>query len=94
MPRRFPIFQLPNRPLIVAAVARALASGTPRRYSSLARLVSDLAMLVWALEEAASGANWFRRMLGFGGTGYAIRRAYFSASRASSSRGGHEQTAA
>jgi hypothetical protein len=72
MPRRFPIFQFPNPPLIVAGLAGAAARLADRRYSSLARVISHLALLVWALEEVASGANWFRRLLGLGGGGYAL----------------------
>lgn len=74
MPRRFPIFQFPNRPLIVAALAGAGARLLDRPYSALARLVSNLALLVWALEEVTSGVNWFRRALGLGGTAVAINR--------------------
>jgi hypothetical protein len=72
MPRRFPIFQFPNRPLIVAMAAGALARAADRRYSRAARLVSNLALLVWGAEETISGANWFRRLLGLGGGGYAL----------------------
>ena len=74
MPRRFPIFQFPNRPLIVAGLAGAVAKLAARRYSPVARLVSHLALLVWGLEEVVSGANWFRRLLGLGGGGYALSR--------------------
>lgn len=74
MPRRFPIFQFPNPPLIVAALSGAAARLANGRYSSVARLVSHLGLLVWALEEVVSGANWFRRLLGLGGGGYALSR--------------------
>ena len=74
MPRRFPIFQFPNRPLIVAGLAGGVARLADRRASSVARLVSNLALLVWALEEVVNGANWFRRVLGIGGGGYAVSR--------------------
>ena len=79
MPRRFPIFQLPNRPLIaawLAGVLAALSDNNDRlaRISPLARLTSRVALLVWALEEVVSGANWFRRLLGVGGGGYALSR--------------------
>ena len=74
LPRRFPIFQLPNSPLIVAALAGAAARLANCRYSPVARLVSHLALLVWAVEEVTTGANWFRRLLGLGGGGYALRR--------------------
>jgi hypothetical protein len=72
MPRRFPIFQFPNPPLIVAAMAAAAAKVADRRYSAVTWLVSHLALLVWAVEEVAAGANWFRRLLGLCGGGYAL----------------------
>ncbi|HLJ02233.1 MAG TPA: hypothetical protein VKT31_02275 [Solirubrobacteraceae bacterium] len=74
MPRRFPIFQFPNPPLMVAGLAAAVARLSDRRYSPVALLLSRLALLVWALEEVITGANWFRRLLGVGGTGYALSR--------------------
>jgi len=74
MPRRFPIFQFPNPPLIVASLAGVVARLADRRQSAVAWRVSNLALLVWALEEVASGANWFRRLLGLGGGGYAFSR--------------------
>lgn len=79
MPRRFPIFQFPNRPLVVAMLAGVAATLADRRYSPVAWLVSRLALLVWALEEVFSGANWFRRLLGLGGGGYALSRLLQSA---------------
>lgn len=74
MPRRFPIVQFPNPPLIVAGLAGAVARLVDRRYSTAALLVSRLALLVWALEEVIAGANWVRRLLGLGGAGYALSR--------------------
>lgn len=79
MPRRFPIFQFPNAPLIVAGLSGAVSSVADRRLSPLAQLVSRVALLVWALEELASGANWFRRLIGLGGGGYALSRLLQSA---------------
>lgn len=72
MPRRFPIFQFPNRPLIVAMTAGVVARAADRRSSRAALVVSHLALLVWGAEEMISGANWFRRLLGLGGGGYAL----------------------
>jgi hypothetical protein len=73
MPKRFPIVQFPNRSLIVAALAGAAARLAGRRPSApLARSVSHLALLIWALQELFSGANWFRRLLGLGGGGLAL----------------------
>ena len=74
MPRRFPIFQFPNPPLILAGLAGAVARLADSEYSPVARLVSRLALLVWALEEVATGANWLRRLLGVAGGGYALSR--------------------
>lgn len=74
MPKRFPVFQFPNPPLIVAGLAGAAASLAGRRLSSFALLVSRLALLVWAAEEVVSGANWFRRLLGVSGGGYVLTR--------------------
>jgi hypothetical protein len=67
MPRSFPIVQFPNRPLIASILAAAVAYGTHGQTSSVARLVSRLAFLVWSAQEILDGANWFRRLLGVGG---------------------------
>jgi hypothetical protein len=79
MPRRFPIFQLPNRPLIIAGLAAAAARLAGERYASQARLISQLALCVWAVEEVTSGANWFRRLLGLAGGAGALSRLLRSA---------------
>jgi hypothetical protein len=63
-PRRFPIIQFPNLPLVTAFVAgwaRDLVSAADRPYLTS---VSYLAMTVWAYEELVHGSNWFRRQLG------------------------------
>ena len=72
MPRRFPIFQFPNRPLIVTLAAGVLAQMTDGPAHGAATLLSRLALLVWSAEEIASGANWFRRLLGLAGASYAL----------------------
>jgi hypothetical protein len=72
MPRRFPIVQFPNRPLIVTLVAAALARITPGQTRTALTLVSRLGLLVWSAEEITDGANWFRRGLGLAGAGYAL----------------------
>lgn len=79
MPRRFPIFQFPNPPLIVAGLAGVVARTGGRSAVAgrrglvpAAQLVSHLALAIWALEEITTGANWFRRLLGLGGGGYAL----------------------
>lgn len=63
-PRRFPIVQFPNLPLIVAFLAGqagAFLHGTEHAYAAS---VSYLAMMIWAYEELMHGVNWFRRVLG------------------------------
>jgi len=67
MPRRFPIFQFPNRPLIVTMLAGGLAGVTEGRPHDGAVVLWRLALLVWSAEEVVSGANWFRRLLGLAG---------------------------
>jgi hypothetical protein len=63
-PRRFPIVQFPNDPLIIAFVAGTLAVRLHGVGSDDARAISYLAMTVWAYEELAHGVNWFRHLLG------------------------------
>jgi hypothetical protein len=63
-PKRFPIVQFPNLPLIVAFAAGFVAMflhGSPHSY---AQAVSYLGMTVWAYEELVNGVNWFRHLLG------------------------------
>jgi hypothetical protein len=74
MPRRFPIFQFPNVPLVTALVAGVLARATEGETARIAGVAARLALLVWSAEEVASGANWFRRALGFAGGTLALRR--------------------
>jgi hypothetical protein len=65
-PRRFPVAQFPNPPLLVALAGwglGALASGAAH---DVGRAVFTLGLAVWAWEEAVNGANWFRRLLGWG----------------------------
>ncbi len=63
-PRRFPIVQFPNLPLIGAF----LAGQSTRFIGGMAHgyliSVAYLAMTVWAYEELVRGVNWFRRLLG------------------------------
>jgi hypothetical protein len=72
MPRRFPIFQFPNPPLVTAIVAEVVARVTDGSPSRDAMLFSRLALLAWSAEEIASGANWFRRLLGVAGGAYSL----------------------
>ena len=68
-PRRFPIVQFPNAPLIVAFLAGEAAMHTHGSSQSYAMTISYLAMSLWAYEELIHGVNWFRHLLGLG---YAI----------------------
>jgi hypothetical protein len=63
-PRRFPIAQFPNPPLIVAVLAGEIGTFLDGRAHSYAASVSYLAMTIWAYEELVHGVNWFRRLLG------------------------------
>jgi hypothetical protein len=63
-PRRFPIAQFPNLPLVVAILAGEIGTLLDGRAHSYAASVSYLAMTIWAYEELVHGVNWFRRLLG------------------------------
>jgi hypothetical protein len=56
--------QFPNLPLIVALLAGEAGRLLDGSAHSYAASVSDLAVAIWAYEELARGANWFRRLLG------------------------------
>jgi hypothetical protein len=63
-PRRYPIAQFPNLPLIVAVgtgAAHHFITGTTGRYL---QAVACVALGIWAYDELTRGANWFRRLLG------------------------------
>ena len=68
-PRRFPIVQFPNVPLIVAFLAGEVAHLARGSTHTDASALSYLVMTVWAYEELIHGVNWFRHLLGLG---YAI----------------------
>jgi hypothetical protein len=65
-PRRFPIAQFPNPPLLVALAGWGLAAVTGGGAQDVGRAVLTLGLAVWAWEELVSGVNWFRRLLGAG----------------------------
>jgi hypothetical protein len=73
MPRRFAIFQFPNRPLLVSMAASATARVSSGDTARAAGLVADVALLIWAYDEIVDGASWFRRLLGLGGAAVAVR---------------------
>lgn len=65
-PRRFPIAQFPNPPLLVALAGLGVAALARGATHDVGRAVFTVGLGVWALEEAVSGVNWFRRLLGVG----------------------------
>ena len=65
-PRRFPIAQFPNAPLLLAFAGWGLAAVASGTAHDAGRAVFALGLGVWALGEATAGVNWFRRLLGVG----------------------------
>jgi hypothetical protein len=63
-PRRFPIVQFPNLPLIIAFLAGEAGQFVHGAEHTYTASVSYLAMTIWAYEELSHGVNWFRRLLG------------------------------
>jgi hypothetical protein len=63
-PRSFPIAQFPNPPLLVALAGWVLATVAGGAAHDAGRVILTVGLVVWALEEALSGVNWFRRLLG------------------------------
>lgn len=73
-PRSFPVAQLPNPPLIAAMAGWGLGALTDGTVHDIGRAVFTVGLVVWALEEAAVGDNWFRRLLGAGALVLTITR--------------------
>ena len=68
MPRRFPIFQFPNRAADRGDSRRKPSHSPPTaRHRAELGFVCKGAVLVWAYDEISDGANWFRRLLGIAG---------------------------
>jgi hypothetical protein len=63
-PKRFPLAQAPNPPLLLALAGRALSARTSASTHTIGRAVSTVGLAVWAWQETTSGVNWFRRLLG------------------------------
>jgi hypothetical protein len=65
-PRRFPLVQFPNPPLLVAFAGWGFAAVTRGTAHDVGRSVFVVGLGMWALLEAVHGVNWFRRLLGAG----------------------------
>jgi hypothetical protein len=63
-PRRFPIAQFPNPPLLLAFAGLGLAAVAGGAAHDTGRAIFTVGLAVWAFQEALSGVNWFRRLLG------------------------------
>lgn len=81
MPRRFPIFQLPNPPLIARMAAAAIARLTKGTLSRTAMQLSQLGLLWWSAEEIMSGANCLGRLLGAAAGGHSLATLKHSCTR-------------
>jgi hypothetical protein len=65
-PQGFPVAQFPNPPLLVAFAGWGLAAESDGNAHEVGRAAFMLGLAVWAWQEAMSGINWFRRLLGAG----------------------------
>jgi hypothetical protein len=65
-PRRFPIAQFPNPPLLLAFAGWGLAAAAGGTAHDVGGVVFTVGLCVWAGQEAVSGVNWFRHLLGLG----------------------------
>lgn len=61
---RLVIFQKPNPPLLIFAAGMCVAAFTHGRVKIWTGSFAFVALAVWALLEAVSGVNYFRRALG------------------------------
>jgi hypothetical protein len=73
-PASYPVAQLPNAPLLLALGGWLVAAATDGSTHAYARSVFYAGLAVWAWEELASGANWFRRALGAAGLVHVVAR--------------------
>jgi hypothetical protein len=71
-PRRFPIAQFPNPPLLVALAGLVLAAATGGAAHDAGRAVFTVGLAVWAFQELVGGVNWFRRLLGAGALAWIV----------------------
>ena len=66
--------QLPNPPLLVAFAAGWSPRRRMARRTAPGRAVFYGGLIVWAVAEVASGANWVRRGMGVAGLVYVVAR--------------------
>jgi hypothetical protein len=71
-PKRFPLAQLPNAPLLFALAAWLVAAVTNGSVHSYARAAFYAGLAAWAWGEVADGSNWFRRAVGVAGLVYVV----------------------
>jgi hypothetical protein len=71
-PRRFPLLQLPNAPLLVALAGWLVAALTDGLVHDYARATFYAGLAAWAWKEAEDGVNWARRALGVVGLVFVI----------------------
>jgi hypothetical protein len=73
-PRRFPIAQFPNPPLLFAFAGWGLAALLDGEGHDVGRAMLAIGLGVWAWQEATDGVNWFRRLLGAGAVIWIVAR--------------------
>ncbi len=66
-PAGFPLVQLPNAPLLVAAAGWLAAAFTGGLAHDCGRATFYTGLAAWAWQELDAGANWFRRAVGAAG---------------------------
>ena len=71
-PKRFPVAQLPNAPLLAAFAAWLLAAATNGSVHAYARAAFYAGLAAWAWGEMAGGSNWLRRALGVAGLAFVV----------------------
>lgn len=63
-PRRFPVVQFPNLPLIIGLTSGYAARHVHGIGHDYLMAAAYSAMTIWAYEEMTRGTNWVRRLLG------------------------------
>jgi hypothetical protein len=72
-PRRFPIVQLPNAPLLLALSGRRLARVGSGRTHDAGLAAFTVGAGVWAWQELVEGSTWLRRVMGAAGIAWLVR---------------------